>query len=100
MELVQSSRIRELKDKAKAFSKSFPAISWEEMIVLSDIQNLPDIPRMEEMTSEDWTRVGVVLGLLWTRFDRMLEKYSQLIGVVDDVRKGIDRVVKNTDRIK
>lgn len=46
----------------------------------------------ESMSSDDWIKFGVALGILWQRLDRLIEEVRTASGHLKDINRGVERL--------
>lgn len=86
--LVVESSLSEI----KSMFEELTALSEKQPIHYEDLlEEYSDV--LEELTAGDWTRMGVITGLLWYKLD-------SLISHVKDANGTLKEIERNTSKIK
>ena len=86
--LVVEKSLEEIKEMFLELSKLSESHSIHYDDLVEDHKNV-----LEELTAGDWTRMGVITGLLWYKLD-------SLISHVKDANGTLKEIERNTSKIK
>ena len=84
--IVTVSTIKELRQKVDAALAEYDNV---ELLVLSEELK---VKVEEELSTNDWTKFGMITGLLWYKFDTLINYLKTIDGALRNIERNTTRI--------